>query len=119
MVPANLAKWALLHEADEPLIGDWIAMIKDMPEAAFVGVIAGQIMQLTAKKYKLEWPIPDEFFIWDKRICSTEMLELMPRTKEVDEHCLRYPPIENLKLRLFSPSGAAEVFYCQYRNLFQ
>jgi len=70
---------ALMHDASEAYLPDLIRPIKKLPEViAFWRPIEDRVEQAIADALRVPYPYPEEVHTLDKRILTTEMMELVP-----------------------------------------
>lgn len=76
MVPKEYKKWALMHDAAEAYISDLAAPIKLLLPKYIE--IEENVLKIIAKKFELDYPIPQEVLYADLILRKTEMLNLFP-----------------------------------------
>lgn len=115
IVPAEDAKWALLHDATEAYLPDVARPVKRL----LVGFrdIEDRLAECIAYKFGLQWPMPESIKQADLILLATERRELM------NDPPFRWTSTENvqpLRSRIFpaKPVVAEEEFLIRYRNLF-
>lgn len=91
IVPPELAKWGLMHDAAEAYIGDVSRPLKYMiseenkDSAANYKNLEMHILRLVADEFGLEWPMPVELKTYDNQILELERSFLMHATTRLSD----------------------------------
>lgn len=128
IVPWELQKWALLHDAAEAYCGDMIRPLKLLlPEYK---IIEKRIMQAIANVFELSWPEPAELKSWDDKILKLESQMYMPTATTLlydrngaptdipnltEEEHDKLPPFIRIAM---IPRDAEVLFTWRYRKIF-
>ena len=102
---------ALLHDATEAYMPDFPNPLKKyLPE---ISRLEKRIWFAVAKTFGLDEEIPEEVHEFDRRICSTELVELFK-----DFHLAKslsiYKPIDKLFIKPWTPEKAKKAFLNTY-----
>jgi uncharacterized protein len=72
MLPEKYKLAALLHDAAEAYLGDVVRPLKHLlPQ--YIS-IEDNMMQVIAKKFNLQYPLPDIIKEWDNSFCNSELI---------------------------------------------
>ncbi|HLL29026.1 MAG TPA: phosphohydrolase [Xanthobacteraceae bacterium] len=110
--PRELALTALLHDASEAYLVDIPRPIK--ANLSNYAEIEHEIMLTVAKRYGIQWPVPDEVkrldnaILADERAQNMATMDVPPRDWGSDE-----PPL-HVKLCFWSPETAATEFLSSF-----
>jgi len=99
-LPPSLKRWGLLHDASEAYLCDLPTPLKRLPEFAPYREAEQAWLMCIAARYELDWPIPHEVEVADKRMLVTEMRDLM-----FGQNGLPWEPYDDLIIPM--SSGAA------------
>lgn len=111
---------ALLHDAAEAYIGDIVHPLKTLlPE---VKVLEDRIHSAICEKFNIPSDLPETISVIDKRLASTEAIELMDfDSKVMREYWAdwidRHPPIPNIKIMGYSARDARDLFLMRFERL--
>lgn len=71
------AFWGLLHDASEAYVADLSRPLKHAPEMSRYRTAEKHVMAAIAERFGLSMPEPPEVKLVDRRMCATEMRDLM------------------------------------------
>ena len=111
--PDEFKAWALLHDASEAYICDVPRPYKHA--LANYAEIEDGIMQVVARKFGLQFPMPDEVKQLDARIVVNEMTALFgtpPRPWQINQ-----PPIPSVTIHGWPPTTAKAQFLTAFAEL--
>lgn len=74
----DLARWCLLHDATEVLIGDLPSPLKALPSMQPIRNAERRMLEAVAHRFNLPLPEPPELRVLDVRIRRNECLEFLP-----------------------------------------
>ena len=112
ILPPELAKWGLLHDAGEAYLTDLPRPVKQrLPE---FNVIEDRVLEQVAIRFGLVWPMPPEVKKADNVLLATEARDLMAPHPE--DWGLPDKPLSDRIIPLL-PSDAERLFLEEYAKL--
>ena len=127
IVPPELRRWALLHDAAEAYIGDLTRPLKVLVPA--IHEIEERIMHVIADKFGLSWPEPWNLVSYDNQIAKLEAALFIRNHDGLYESyegnicdIADLRPDQQLSLSDIEPMAAHEaemLFLWRYRRLFE
>ena len=117
IVPAEDARWGLLHDATEAYLGDLVRPIKRQPEMAFYVEAERKFQRCIAQVFALTHEIPDSVIRADNNLLLTELIQLMKNVDVMNPNISGYE-ILDIKLMTLSPHEAERFFIDRYVELF-
>lgn len=118
IVNHKLAKWALLHDAEEAYTGDLTRSMKTALEIIAPGAfkrISKPIAMAIATRFKIGWPEPEEVKTADCELLALEVEENMP-TGPCEWHNMHEPP-RGIHLKCWGAKVAERQFHLRAREL--
>ncbi|MGE4536305.1 MAG: hypothetical protein AB7D37_04435 [Desulfovibrio sp.] len=113
MVPPEMAKWALFHDAAEAYAGDMVRPLKELlPEFSN---IENRIASAIAKRFKLGM-YPKELHVFDLRMLATEARELMLEPPVPWGSTSGIEPFD-CPIHCWTPREAEELFYFRHGEI--
>jgi hypothetical protein len=88
-----LSKWALMHDVAEIFIADVPSPVKHVPGMKFYRDTEKRLLRAVAKRFDLDWPIPEELHHLDKRALRSEVDAFFPQA-HAEVHGIRPLPFE-------------------------
>jgi uncharacterized protein len=82
LVPKEHALWALLHDAPEAYTGDWITMLKQIPQLEYLRIIERNLMHRICWRFNLPPSEPVAVSVADLRLYVTEASFIHPKCLE-------------------------------------
>ncbi len=111
-LPVDLALWGLLHDAAEAYLGDLPRPIKgQMPSYRQA---EARLLEVIARHYRLDWPMPEEVAQVDGRLLATEARDIMAPPPAPWE--LPYEPLEGT-IEPWPAARAEQRFIERYHEL--
>lgn len=122
LVPPELARAGLLHDASEAYLTDLARPIKHLPELAGYRALEERVEQAIAARFELLWPWPDAIKEADVTMLAAECRQLMPWQKQADwwgDLATRELPVilDGARLGGMSPDAAAALFIARASQL--
>jgi hypothetical protein len=118
--PEN-ALWGLLHDASEAYLVDVARPVKHHPLMMGYRILEDMVMKAVAKKFGLEFPIPQDVKDADNRLLLTEKRDLLPNpdytwSSLVDLEGRAIQPLPD-KLTYWQPEAAEHAFLERFKEL--
>ena len=108
------ALWGLLHDAAEAYIGDVPRPVKRV--ASGVQDLETVILKRIAEQFRLEWPIPEEVCIVDRRISLDEKRCLMGKSPVPWTIENFYKPLD-IEIVAWSPAAAEQAYLKRFKDI--
>lgn len=107
---SKFPRWALMHDAAEAYLGDLSKPVKRLvPQFSEA---EDRILELVAQKWGLEWPMPDEVHVVDRRMFSTEWRDVRRSIRHTT-----YEPYPDM-IEPVGPGSAKGMFLERFGELF-
>lgn len=110
-------KTALMHDAPEFSLGDWIRPMKRIPVLAMIyGFYEDRVMKVIAEKYGLIYPFPQSILDADEAMATREMNTLFSNPVKGNLHIVN-DDAAHVRIQGWSPREAGERFLNRWREL--
>lgn len=118
LVNHTLARWALLHDAEEAYTGDITRSMKGALETIAPGALkklVDPIKRAVCERFKLDWPEPAEVKQCDTDALAAEVAQNMPKGECVWHDLPEVP--RTMRVKCWTPRIAERMFHQRAREL--
>ena len=119
----DLALQALLHDAPEYVLGDWIRPIKYSPPLRKPLLEVEELNERVINaRFGLPYPLAPEVKIADEAVCEAEAQQIVPRDPNEDwevGRCHDNSRVANIRIEMLNPYEAKKLFLTYYYGLIE